>query len=420
MLKEFREWLATKLNPAQGSIAAQYGEAAPESIIDYQTAFEEVDVVHRAIEMIINGCLEIPFVVKGGPEKKLEKLLNWRPNGFVDRDRFYRDVLLDYLLEGNAFIYYDKNDTGALFRLVPQNVTVVPHPKTFVAFYKYETLEGTPDTSIFVTPTATPKNDSTAIYYKPDEIIHLCGDNSQHPLRGVSRLKSVNSLIQLYFTMIKFQKTFFQNNAVPGLVLETENVLSKTVKSRMLAEWREMYSSISKGGARSPAILDGGLKINPFSQAKFTELDFEASIERIEEDMVTALGVPYVLLQSGNNANVTPNQIVFYTHTIVPILKRLSSAFMLLFPDCEIYPDKLSVTALRPEAAAEANMTSTLVNGGIITPNEGRKKIRMPKADDPKMDEIRIPQNITGSATNPGVGGKPVALPKPPVVPSED
>jgi len=48
---------------------------------------------------------------------------------------------------------------------------------------------------------------------------------------------------------------------------------------------------------------------------------------------------------------------------------------------------------------------STLVNTGIITPNEAREGLRFPKIED--NDNIRIPQNITGSATDATQGGRP-------------
>ena len=72
-----------------------------------------------------------------------------------------------------------------------------------------------------------------------------------------------------------------------------------------------------------PAILDGGLKIDQFSQVKFSELDFESSVERLQQDMAKSLGVPYVLLKSGNNANIDANQKLFYQHTVVPIFKSI-------------------------------------------------------------------------------------------------
>ena len=62
------------------------------------------------------------------------------------------------------------------------------------------------------------------------------------------------------------------------------------------------------------AILDGGLDIDRFSEVKFNELDFETSVERIQMDIAKAIGVPYVLLKSGNNANIAANEVLFYNH----------------------------------------------------------------------------------------------------------
>ena len=53
----------------------------------------------------------------------------------------------------------------------------------------------------------------------------------------------------------------------------------------------------------------------------------------------------------------------------------------------------------------EATYYAQLVNTGIMTPNEARKGLRLPKIE--KQDGIRIPQNITGSATDATQGGRP-------------
>ena len=58
----------------------------------------------------------------------------------------------------------------------------------------------------------------------------------------------------------------------------------------------------------------------------------------------------------------------------------------------------MSIPALRPEMRTEATYYATLVNTGIMTPNEARKGLRLPKIED--QDGIRVPQNITGSATD--------------------
>jgi hypothetical protein len=64
------------------------------------------------------------------------------------------------------------------------------------------------------------------------------------------------------------------------------------------------------------------------------------------------------------------------------------------------------VPALQPDNKTQATYYSTLVNTGIITPNEAREGLRFAKLDG--LDTIRIPQNITGSATDATQGGRPV------------
>ena len=396
----WREWLSEKLNPAQPSIASLEPYASPETIVDFEQAYREIEIIHRAVEMVIAACVDTPLKVTGQtPAKKVNKLLNIRPNPFEDRVRFFRRALLDFHLDGNAFFYYDGND---LYLLPANDVEVVPDPYTFVNHYNY-LVSNQQSSDFFGYNKQTRK--SEAIRFEPHEIIHITSENTTSIFRGTSKLKPLLRLIELYYYMINFQRQFFKNNAIPGFVLTTDNILSKRVKERLLEGWRNSYTTIFDN-ARHPAILDGGLKIDQFSQVKFQELDFENSIERIQQDMAKALGVPYVLLKSGNNANIDANQKLFYQHTVMPILNQFCSAFMLFFNNgVQIKPDKLTIPALRPDERTQSIYYSTLVNTGIITPNEARVGLGFPSIDG--EDSIRVPQNITGSATDATQGGRP-------------
>jgi HK97 family phage portal protein len=396
----FRQWIVEKLNPAQPSIAAMEPYASPETIVDFEQAYREIEVVHRSVEMIINSCAEIPLVVEGNsPAKKVNSLLNIKPNPFEDRVRFFRRAFLDFILDGNAFFYYD----GKYVYLLPANdVEVVPDQTTFVKHYNY-LISNQASQDLYNFGKQTRK--AEAIQFQPSEIIHVMAENDQSIFRGTSKLKPILKLMELYYYMIKFQRQFIKNNALPGFVLSTDSILSQRVKQRLLESWRSTYSTIFDG-SRNPAILDGGLKIDPFSAVSFDKLDFENSIERIQMDMAKALGVPYVLLKSGNNANIDANQKLFYLQTILPMLSQFCSAFSHYFNNgITIRPDRLVVPALQPDNRTQAVYYSTLVNTGIITPNEAREGLRFPKIED--NDNIRIPQNITGSATDATQGGRP-------------
>lgn len=396
----WRTWVSEKLNPAQPSIASLEPFASPETIVDYEQAYREIEIIHRAIEMVISACVEVPLIIEGnGPAKKINKLLNVKPNPFEDRVRLFRRAFLDFHLDGNVFFHYD----GESLYLLPANdVEVVPDEKTFVSHYNY-LVSNQRSTDHYGFNKQTRK--STTIRFEPNEIIHIMNENEHSIFRGTSKLKPILRLIELYYYMINFQRQFFKNNALPGFVLTTDNILSARVKQRLLEAWRSTYTTIFDG-ARNPAILDGGLKIDRFSTVNFDQLDFEESIERIQQDMAKALGVPYVLMKSGNNANIDANQKLFYLHTVLPILNQFSSAFSHYFnTSVAIRPDRLAVPALQPDNKTQASYYATLVNTGIITPNEAREGLRFAKIDG--LDTIRIPQNITGSAANPATGGRP-------------
>jgi len=116
------------------------------------------------------------------------------------------------------------------------------------------------------------------------------------------------------------------------------------------------------------------------------------------------MGVPPLLLDSGNNANIRPNHRMYYLETVLPIVRKMNFAFERYF-GYDLQEDISNVPALQPELRDQAAYYSTLVNTGVITPNEARASLRMEALDG--LDEVRVPANIAGSAANPEEGGRP-------------
>ena len=202
--------------------------------------------------------------------------------------------------------------------------------------------------------------------------------------------------------MEQFQDSFFENGAVFGMVLTTENTLSTIAKERTIQYWQQKYNP--KIGGRRPVILDSGLKPQKITDTSFKEMDFDQSIKTHQEKILQALGVPPLLLMGGNNANISPNLRLFYLETVMPIVRSWVSAVERYF-GYDVEAITSTVSALQPELKDIAAYHATLVNGGIITPNEARTELRYPKLDG--QDTIRIPANIAGSAADPSQGGRP-------------
>lgn len=379
-----------KLNPAQHFIGLEEGLAinTREKKDNYRSAYEELEVVNRAVNMIVDDSADILYdvgmkvqgmtpVVDNVRRTRVDLLLNKEPNPFQDINTFKRNLIIDLLIDGNIFIYYD----GAhLYHLPAQNVTIEADTQTYVSKYVYD----------------------GHIDYTPKEIIHI-KENSFHSIyRGVPRLKPAYRTMYLMDSMRKFQDNFFKNGAVPGLVLKSPNTLSEKIKERMLQSWATRYNP--KNGGRRPLILDGGLEVDSLTKVNFKELDFQPSIAANEKVILEALGVPPILLDGGNNANIRPNHRLYYLETVLPIVRKIAYACERYF-GFELSEDITNVPALQPELRDQAAYYATLVNTGIMSPNEARDALGKEPMEG--HDDLRVPANIAGSAANPTEGGQP-------------
>ena len=235
--------LTEKLNPAQEVIAWQEGSyIGSDAQRGYLTAFEKLESVNRGVNMIANACASLDYdildkkldgTIPGMRVKQINQLLNTRPNPYESVQEFRVKLFTDFLLEGNFFIYFD----GVyIYHLPAVQVIVEPDSKTFVKGYTY----------------------NRNIQFSPNEIIHVKDINSHSVYRGTSRLQAADRNIKILFKMQDFQSTFFENGAVPGMVLVSDNTLSQTAKDKSVLNWMQKYNP--KSGARKPVILDGGLK----------------------------------------------------------------------------------------------------------------------------------------------------------------
>ena len=379
-----------KLNPSQYVIARNEGFniESRENVLSYRNAYEQLEVVHRAVNMIVDACSDIPFLVQdqipgSSPvyrnirRTRVDLLLNKEPNPFQDISTFRRNLLIDLLIDGNIFVYFDGQH---MYHLPAEKIDIETDENTYINKFVYD----------------------NSIEYSTSEIIHI-KENSFHSIyRGVPRLKPAHRTMQLLVNMRNFQDNFFKNGAVPGLVLKSPNTLSEKIKDRMLQAWVARYNPST--GGRRPLFLDGGLEVDNLTEVNFKELDFQEAIRSNEKIILEALGVPPILMDSGNNANIRPNQRLYYLETILPIVKKLMKAYERFF-GFKLVEDVTGVPALQPELRDQASYYASLVNTGIMTPNEARESLNLETVEG--FDTPRVPANIAGSAANPEEGGRP-------------
>ena len=375
-----------KLNPAQYTIGGGKTESSRELTLSYERAYEDLEIVNRGVNMIVDDVAEIHTlvsrdnafrgVIPGVKASKVDTLLNKSPNPYQDINTFKRNLITDFLLDGNIFMYFD----GAhLYHLPATDVKIHADKETYIE--KFTMFDTT---------------------FSPDEIIHI-KENSFHSIyRGVPRLKPALRTMVLMKRMRDFQDNFFKNGAVPGLVLKSPNTLSEKIKERMMVSWQERYRP--DAGGKRPLILDGGIEVDKISNVNFKELDFQSAISENEKIILKALGIPPILMDSGNNANIRPNMRLYYLETILPIVRKINYGLERYF-GFELREDITDVPALQPELRDSSAYYTSLVNGGIITPAEARDRLGFETIEG--TEDIRVPANIAGSAANPDEGGRP-------------
>ena len=105
-----------KLNPSQYVISRNEGMTidSREVVTNYKNAYEDLEVVNRAVNMIVDDVAEIPFtvgdqrtgtnnIIKNIRRVKVDTLLNKEPNPFQDVSTFKRNLIIDLLIDGIYF-----------------------------------------------------------------------------------------------------------------------------------------------------------------------------------------------------------------------------------------------------------------------------------------------------------------------------
>ena len=322
------DFVVEKLNPVQRYFAEM--QSSREDHSNYERFYEELEIVNRGVNMIVDDVAEIPHrvfgptkgasIVKGIKRSKVDLLLNVEPNLFQDVSTFKRNCITDHLLDGNIFIYFDGVH---LYHIPAENVKIHGDSKNYIEKYTYNDVD-----------------------YSPDEIIHIKENSFYSIYRGVSRLKPAVRTMKIIKAMRNFQDNFFNNGAVPGLVLKSQNSLSEKIKERMIQSWSARYRPDS--GGRRPLILDGGIEVDDLTNVNFKDLDFQNAILENEKIITKTLGIPYLLMDSGNNANIRPNMRLYYLETILPIVRKINYALTRFF-GFEVLEDTTNISAVQPE-----------------------------------------------------------------------
>ena len=200
-----------------------------------------------------------------------------------------------------------------------------------------------------------------------------------------TELVALDQDIDLYANFI------MQNGAKPSGMFVTEQVIPDAKYKEIAARLKEAWSSMT--GSRSTdqskpgqgMLLDQGMKYQPLDVLTLQDTQTQALKEQTMKRICGLFGVPPSMLgiadQKYNNTQTMMDE--FYKATMYPMIinieQKLNSHLFKGFPNLVVRFDTKDF--LKGAALDQINFVAQGVSAGIITQNEGREYMNMPKLD---------------------------------------
>lgn len=300
-----------------------------------------------------------------------------KPNRYQTRIRFFESWVQSKLVHGNTYVLKGRDNRGvvnAMYVLDPLRVKVLVAGDGEV-FYQLmrDDLSGQHSDSVTIPAT---------------EIIHDRWNTLHHPLVGTSPIYACGLAAVQGLRIQNNSANFFGNGAKPSGILTAEGKISPDDARALSEQWNTSFTGENAG---KTAILADGLSYQPLSiAARDSQL-----IEQLKwsaETICSVFGVPAYMAGAGpspthNNIEALYQQ--YYSQClqihIESIEECLDDALGIGIgaPKANvIYGTEFDLDdLLRMDTATQIDTISKGVLGGLIKPDEGRRKIGLGKVE---------------------------------------
>lgn len=334
--------------------------AAP---VTAQTALQ-LSAVWACVRLLAETVASLPMNIKkrngknwtDDEEHALYTLFAFKPNRYMTRLEWFECMMLNLVLQGNAYAKIERNSKGQIISLLPlmasQMQVVLAEDGGVI--YAYNT-----------------GND--VIAYGEDNILHvkLFGNG----IIGLSPLSYGAAAMGVGIAAEGRASKMFANGAKPTGVL----MLDKTLTAPQREQIREQFAGLAAGDTDQLYVLEAAMKYEQVSMSPIDAQLLETRKFQIE-DIARFFGVPSVLINhmvaGALGSNVAQIIEGFYKLNLRPYLERFEAALhaKLLAPgERRDYKFEMDYEALlRTDRDARFKTYATGVQNGIIDRDEAR------------------------------------------------
>jgi len=317
-----------------------------------------------------------------------------KPNGYQTSSDFKLNLIKGLLIKGNAYAFGLRNDRNEITSVHLLN------PASTVPFIDPETK------SVFYAAGDNPMLGDLRYLIPARDIMHIRLYTPRHPLIGVSSIENAAMAIAANSAISSHQAAFFNNMSRPSGVLTTDQKLNREQMIQLREAWENQSKKMDSGGV---PILSSGIR---WDQMAISSVDAQLveAFNMTVNDIARAFRVPLPLIQQHSEGSTYNNVEQLYSQWLAGGLGFLIEHVEQNYNSFFGLPQKQGVefdheTLLRTDFKGKVEGYTKLVQGGVMTPNEARRKIGglapVKNGDEAYMQQQMVPLGFTPPETPP-------------------
>lgn len=359
-----------------------------------------VSTVFACVRVLADGVAQVPLkVYRQSPDGKqrvparnlpLYDVLHRRPNKFQTSFEYRETVMMHAALCGQHMSYKVRGLGDVVRELIPLEPgrVTIKQAEDYTLAYALRGKAG----------------DTREV--PADDIWHVRGP-SWNGYEGMDCVKLAREALGLSLATEEHHGRLHSNQAKPGGILSVDGKLS-TDQYTQLRDWITNNFE-GKDNAYRTAIMDNGAKWIPAVMNGVDAQHLETRAYQVQEVCRFFKVMPIMVGYTDKAATYASAEQMFLAHvvhTLAPWYERLEQSMDVnLLTEQERadghYAKFTEEGLLRGSLKDTKDYLLGLVNGGLMTPNEGRAKLDLNPDADPASDQLRIPANIVGETPAP-------------------
>ena len=343
------------------------------------TSAMKLSTVYRSVEIISDSISMLPIDIlkKGNKDFKepfqhpIRDILR-RPNPVMSTYQFFKLIISQMILKGNAYIHILRSDTGHITSLVPLN------PESI--------------TPLFVRSELVYRCGNVDI--PNSDIIHI-RNFTYDGLNGISTLRHALNSLELASDSERMAQNYFKGGGNMQGILKHNGILREEQKQAIKTGWSQAYS----GNGNGIAILDG--------QFDFQSLNISNADSQLLEtrrfnciDLCRFFGVSpskcFEFSTGASYSSLDHASMSFLKETLQPIITKIEQEFSYkLFPNDPDVSLEFDVNVLlKTDQKSQAEIYTKLIQSGVLTVNEARLEMGYSEYPDPEADKLFLQVNM--------------------------